>query len=159
MIWCRGRFWTFSCNSTIAECGRYFANFWLTLIFLVFFFYKFCSQDYTNLCYLYYFLKTMISYRKLKYYLFLQKLKNYFRTIRAPIIYFIEGRSLSRPYRQINNRGFAFLFIALLIWLMYQCPNGEIPSSNCIIKAPAKWKNFVYVMTEFCHQRIKWLCP
>ena len=85
----------------------------------------------------------------------MQKLKNYFRTIRAPIIYFIEGRSLSRPYRQINNRGFAFLFIALLIWLMYQCPNGEIPSRNCIIKAPARWKNFVYVMTEFCHQRIK----
>ena len=106
----------------------------------------------------YYFLKSMISYRKSKYHFF-AKVENYFRTIRAPIIYFIEGRSLSRPYRQINNRGFAFLFIALLIWLMYQCPNGEIPSRNCIIKAPARWKNFVYVMTEFCHQRIKWLCP
>ena len=109
----------------------------------------------------YYFLKSMISYRKSlnQNIIFFAKVENYFRTIRAPIIYFIEGRSLSRPYRQINNRGFAFLFIALLIWLMYQCPNGEIPSRNCIIKAPAKWKNFVYVMTEFCHQRIKWLCP
>ena len=27
------------------------------------------------------------------------------------------------------------------------------------MKEPAKWRNTVYVLTEICHQRSKWLCP
>ena len=69
------------------------------------------------------------------------------QTLGAQLVYFIEGRSLSRQYRQDNNRGFAFLFIALLIWLIYQCLNGAISSRNCSIKAPDKLKSFVFAMT------------
>ena len=39
--------------------------------------------------------------------------------------------------------------------LMYQCLNGAIPSWKCSIKAPAKWRNSVYVLC----QRSKWLGP
>ena len=42
---------------------------------------------------------------------------------------------------------------------MYQCLNGAIPSRKCSITAPAEWSNSVYVLTEICHQRIKWLDP
>ena len=31
---------------------------------------------------------------------------------------------------------------------MYQCRNGAILSRKCSIKAPAKWRNSVYVLTE-----------
>ena len=43
--------------------------------------------------------------------------------------------------------------------LMYQCLYGAIPSWKFSIKAPAKWRNSVYVLTEICHQRSKWLGP
>ena len=42
---------------------------------------------------------------------------------------------------------------------MYQWINGAIPSRKCSIKAPAKWKNSVYVLTEICHNRSKWFGP
>ena len=41
--------------------------------------------------------------------------------------------------------------------LMYQCLNRAIPSRKCSINAPAKWRNSVYILTEICHQRSKWL--
>ena len=40
---------------------------------------------------------------------------------------------------------------------MYQCVNGAIPSRKCSIKAPAKWRNSVYVLMEICHHKSKWL--
>ena len=40
--------------------------------------------------------------------------------------------------------------------LMHQC---LIPSSTCSIKAPAKWRNSVYVLTGICLQWSKWLGP
>ena len=43
---------------------------------------------------------------------------------------------------------------------MYQCLNKAIPSGKCSVKAsPAKWRYSVYVLTEICHQRSKWLVP
>ena len=42
---------------------------------------------------------------------------------------------------------------------MYQCLNEATPSRKCSIKAPAKWRNSVYVLTEICHLRSKWLDP
>ena len=42
---------------------------------------------------------------------------------------------------------------------MYQCLNGAIPWRKCSIKVLAKWINYVYVLTEICHQRGKWLGP
>ena len=36
--------------------------------------------------------------------------------------------------------------------LVYQCLNGAITSRHA-----AKWKNYVYVLTEICHQRSIWL--
>ena len=42
---------------------------------------------------------------------------------------------------------------------MCQCLNGAIPSRKCSIKAPANWRNSVYVLMEICHQRSKWLGP
>ena len=42
---------------------------------------------------------------------------------------------------------------------MYQCIYGAIPSRECSVKAPAKWRNSVYVLTEICHQWSKWLGP
>ena len=38
---------------------------------------------------------------------------------------------------------------------MYQCFNWAIHSKKCSIKAPVKWRNSVYVLTEICHQRSK----
>ena len=32
-------------------------------------------------------------------------------------------------------------------------------SRKCSIMAPAKWRNYVYALTEICHQRSKWLHP
>ena len=43
--------------------------------------------------------------------------------------------------------------------LMYQGLDGAIPSWKCSIKAPAKWRNSVYVLVKICHQRSKWLGP
>ena len=40
---------------------------------------------------------------------------------------------------------------------MYQLLKGAIPSRKCSIKAPAKWRNSVYALTEICHQRSKCL--
>ena len=45
--------------------------------------------------------------------------------------------------------------LLFLLALMYQCLNGAIPSWKCSIKAPAKWRNSVYVLC----QRSKWLGP
>ena len=42
---------------------------------------------------------------------------------------------------------------------MYKYLIGAIPSRKCSIKAPAKWRKSVYVLTEICHQRSKWLGP
>ena len=36
---------------------------------------------------------------------------------------------------------------------MYQCLIRAIPSRKYSIKAPAKWRNALYVLTEICHQR------
>ena len=43
--------------------------------------------------------------------------------------------------------------------IMYQCLNGAIISRKYSIKAPPKRRNSVYVLTEICHQRSKWLRP
>ena len=42
---------------------------------------------------------------------------------------------------------------------MYQCVNRTIPSNKCPINGHSKWRNSVYVLTEICHQRSKWLGP
>ena len=42
---------------------------------------------------------------------------------------------------------------------MYQCLNRAIPSRKGSIKAPTKWRHSVYVLTEICYQRSKWLGP
>ena len=48
----------------------------------------------------------------------------------------------------------------LLFWVnLPNAFNGAVPSRKCSIKAPAKWRNSVYVLTEICHQRSKWLRP
>ena len=70
--------------------------------------------------------------------------------------YFLEGRALLRLW-QVNSEEEIFYLVLFPFRLMYQCLNGAIPSRKCSIKAPAKWRNSVYVLTEICHQRIKWL--
>ena len=40
-----------------------------------------------------------------------------------------------------------------------QCLSGAIPSRKCFIKAPAKWRHSLYVLTEICHKLSKWLVP
>ena len=42
---------------------------------------------------------------------------------------------------------------------MHQCLNGAIHSRKCSIMTPTKWRSFVYILTEICHQRSKWLGP
>ena len=44
--------------------------------------------------------------------------------------------------------------------LMYQCLNKAIPSRKCSINPPAiNEETLVYVLTEICHERSKWLGP
>ena len=80
--------------------------------------------------------------------------------------------SLKADLRQDINGGFALSRClngtfpwrkcsvkALVFWLMYQCLNRAIPSRKYSIKTPANWRNSVYVLTEICDQRSKWLGP
>ena len=52
--------------------------------------------------------------------------------------------------------GSAREYLYLLIWVNVPMSiNGVIPSRKCSIKAPAKLRNYGYVLTQTCHQRSK----
>ena len=72
--------------------------------------------------------------------------------------HFLEGSSTLR-FWQVNSEEKILYWLLFSFGLMYQCLNGAIPSRKCSITAPAKWRNSVYVLTEICNQRSKWLCP
>ena len=72
--------------------------------------------------------------------------------------FYLEG-SAPLMLWSVNHRREELYLLRFLFGLMYQCPNGAIPSRKCSIKAPDKWRNSIYVLTEICHQRSKCLGP
>ena len=67
----------------------------------------------------------------------------------------------SAPLRlwYVNSEEKICMVLLFSFGLMYQCLNRAIPSRKCSNKAPSKWRKSVYVLTEICHQRSKWLSP
>ena len=102
-------------------------------------------------------------------YIWVWKSINLFQRLRAQ-----SFTSLTADIRQDINRGFTFsrclngtfpwrkCSVKALVSFNseeYQCFNRAIPWRKCSIKPPANWRNSVYVLTEICHQRSKWLDP
>ena len=65
--------------------------------------------------------------------------------------HFLEGSALLRLWYAQLKREYLYLLLFSFV-LMYQCLNGAIPSRKRSIKAPAKSKNSIYVLTEICLQ-------
>ena len=96
--------------------------------------------------------RPFVSYRFLLKFLSHQNASNF-------AIFWSVWAGQKRFGKLTQKRRSAFVTLLFLVNVPMQCLNGAIPSRKRSIKAPAKWRHSVYVLTEICHQRSKWLGP